>query len=103
MRSMGTAEPRPVAPHASVARPPAAPSVSAQGVAARLAAVVGGANVVTDEAELLVYEADGLTHGRVRPELVVLPGSTEEVAAVARIAHAREREHGAARHRPRAA
>jgi len=42
--------------------------------------------VLTDPAELLVYEADGLTHGRTRPALVVLPGSTEEVARVVAVA-----------------
>ena len=55
-------------------------------VAARMAEVVGSANVLTDPAELLVYEADGLTHGRTRPALVVLPGSTEEVARVVAVA-----------------
>ncbi len=59
-------------------------------VAALMAEVVGAGNVVTDAAELLVYEADGLTHGRTRPALVVLPGSTDEVVrvvAIAREAH----------------
>jgi glycolate oxidase len=51
-----------------------------------MAEVVGAANVVTDPAGLLVYEADGLTHGRTRPALVVLPGSTEEVVDVVRVA-----------------
>jgi glycolate oxidase len=55
-------------------------------VATRMAEVVGAANVVTDPAELLVYEADGLTHGRTRPALVVLPGSTEEVVGVVAVA-----------------
>ena len=54
--------------------------------AARMAEVVGAANVVTDPAELLVYEADGLTHGRTAPAMVVLPGSTAEVLEVVRIA-----------------
>ena len=54
--------------------------------AERIAAVVGAANVVTDPAELLVYEADGLTHGRTPPAMVVLPGSTAEVVEVVRIA-----------------
>ena len=55
-------------------------------IADRMAEVVGAANVVTDPAELLVYEADGLTHGRTRPDLVVLPGSTAEVVEVVGIA-----------------
>ena len=54
-------------------------------LARRLAEVVGQRNVVSDPAELLVYEADGLTHGRTRPALVVLPGTSEEVAAVVRL------------------
>src|SRR5512146_2778942 len=55
-------------------------------LAARMAEVVGAANVVTDPAGLLVYEADGLTHGRTRPELVVLRASTEEVVRVVGLA-----------------
>src|SRR5512146_2761234 len=55
-------------------------------LAARMAEVVGPANVVSDPAGLLVYEADGLTHGRTRPELVVLPASTEEIVRVVGIA-----------------
>ena len=54
--------------------------------AERMRRAVGAANVVSDPAELLVYECDGLTHARVRPSLVVLPGSTDEVAEVIRIA-----------------
>jgi glycolate dehydrogenase FAD-linked subunit len=55
-------------------------------VAERMGSVVGAGNVLTDPADLLVYEADGLTHGRTRPSLVVLPASTEEVVEVVRIA-----------------
>jgi glycolate oxidase len=55
-------------------------------VAARIAEVVGAAHVVADPADLLVYECDGLTHGRTPPAIVVLPGSTDEVASVLRIA-----------------
>ncbi len=57
-------------------------------LARQMAAVVGDAHVVTDPSELLVYECDGLTHGRTRPALVVLPASTEEAAAVVRLASA---------------
>src|SRR5215470_5737413 len=52
-----------------------------------MSAIVGARNVVVDEAELSTYECDGLTGYRVRPELVVLPGSTAEVASVLRAAH----------------
>ena len=52
----------------------------------RMAAIVGEAHCISSDAGLLVYECDGLTHGRTRPGLVVLPGSTEEVAEVVRLA-----------------
>ena len=52
----------------------------------RMVAVVGRAHTVSDPAGLSTYECDGLTHGRVRPRLVVLPASTEEVAGVVRVA-----------------
>ena len=54
-----------------------------------LAAVVGRKYCLTAPAELRTYECDGLTGMRVRPLAVVLPASTEEVAACLKIAHAR--------------
>ena len=57
-----------------------------QSPAEQMARVVGPDNVITDPTELLVYEADGLTHGRTRPAIVVLPGSTEEVVEVVKVA-----------------
>jgi len=56
-------------------------------VAARMASIVGGRHCISDQADLSTYECDGLLNMRVRPGLVVLPGSTEEVAAVMRVAH----------------
>ena len=53
-------------------------------LASRMAAVVGARNCFSEGPDLLTYECDGLTHGRTRPDLVVLPGSTEEVAEVLR-------------------
>ncbi len=64
----------------------AAPAVG--GLAGRMAGIVGPRNVIADPAELSTYECDGLTGYRVRPALVVLPGSTEEVASVVRAARA---------------
>ena len=55
-----------------------------------LAAVVGARHCISDPAELRTYECDGLTGTRVRPGVVVLPSSTQEVAAAVRIA----RRHG---------
>ena len=56
------------------------------GVAARMAAIVGARNCISEASELSTYECDGLLAMRVAPGLVVLPGSTEEVAAVVRLA-----------------
>jgi glycolate oxidase len=55
-------------------------------VAARMAAIVGPRNCISEPSELSTYECDGLTSMRVKPGLVVLPGSTEEVVAVVRLA-----------------
>jgi len=57
-------------------------------LARRMAAVVGARNCVSDPSELITYECDGLTHGRVHPDLVVLPGSTAEVVEVVKLARA---------------
>ena len=51
---------------------------------------LGAAHVVTEPEQLRVYECDGLTGHRAVPELVVLPGSTEDVQTVLRACH-RER------------
>jgi len=45
---------------------------------------LGREHVVTEPEQLRVYECDGLTGHRAIPELVVLPGTTEEVQAVLR-------------------
>jgi glycolate oxidase len=52
--------------------------------AAELRGVLGAEHVLTAPEQLRVYECDGLTGHRAIPELVVLPGSTEEVQAVVR-------------------
>ncbi len=54
----------------------------------RLQAVLAPDAVIHDPAELRAYECDALTAYRCPPLAVVLPGSTEEVAAVLRICHA---------------
>ncbi len=48
-------------------------------------AIVGESNVIRRKEELLVYECDGLTSYRNRPEVVVLPRTTEEVAEVVKV------------------
>ena len=55
-------------------------------LAHRFAAIVGPQNCITEAADLRVYECDGLTNHRVRPRLVVLPASTEEVGRCVKLA-----------------
>ena len=58
----------------------------ASGAEAELAAAVGPDHCLTDPGDLRTYECDGLEGLRVRPLAVVLPATTQEVAAVVRIA-----------------
>jgi glycolate oxidase len=53
---------------------------------ARLAGVVGSEHVRDDAGALVSYATDATPLQRGRPDVVVLPGSTEEVAAVLRLA-----------------
>jgi glycolate oxidase len=48
---------------------------------------LGAEHVVAEPEQLRVYECDGLTGHRAIPELVVLPGSTEDVQTVLRACH----------------
>ncbi len=57
---------------------------------APFAAIVGERNTISTPSGLRTYECDGLLGYRVRPRLVVLPATTEEVAACMRLA----RQHG---------
>jgi glycolate oxidase len=52
----------------------------------RFAAIVGAKNAIVSEAGLRTYECDGLLGFRQRPEIVVLPASTAEVAACVNLA-----------------
>jgi glycolate oxidase len=64
--------------------------VDARALVAELEAIVGTTRRIVDPAGLRTYECDGLAGMRVRPRAVVLPETTEEVAAVVRVA----RRHG---------
>jgi glycolate oxidase len=55
-----------------------------------LRAIVGERGLITSPEELRTYECDGLTAFRVMPRGVLLPSSTEQVQAIARVCH-RER------------
>jgi glycolate oxidase len=64
-------------------------SISAS-LVAELQGALGREHVITEPEQLRVYECDGLTGHRAVPELVVLPGSSEDVQTVLRACH-RER------------
>ncbi len=57
-------------------------------VIARLAAELPTEALISDEAERRAYECDALTAYRCLPMAVVLPDSTEQVAAIMKICHA---------------
>src|SRR5678815_5611876 len=54
-----------------------------------LRALLGAEGVLSTEAARFTYEADALTIEKAMPDVVVLPRSTEEVAAVVRWANER--------------
>jgi glycolate oxidase len=53
-------------------------------LAARLRSEIGADAVLTDRQQLRTYECDGLAHYKVMPAIVVLPRTTDQVAAVVR-------------------
>jgi glycolate oxidase len=55
------------------------------GLAITMGAIVGARHVIQKREELITYECDGLTSYRKRPNLVVLPKTTAEVAAVVKV------------------
>ncbi|MSP89144.1 MAG: FAD-binding protein [Alphaproteobacteria bacterium] len=55
-----------------------------QAIATALGAIVPGEGVIVDEEERRAYESDGLTAYRQLPLIVVLPTTTQQVAAVLR-------------------
>ena len=56
-------------------------------IVARLQEVLPSAAVISDEAETRAYECDALTAYKCPPLAVVLPASTEEVAAALKVCH----------------
>jgi glycolate oxidase len=54
-------------------------------IIAQLIAVVGKKGVIQRKEELITYECDGLTSYRERPALVILPKTTDQVAAAVKI------------------
>jgi glycolate oxidase len=59
---------------------------TARELAPLVRAIVGSAHVIVDPSELCTYECDGLASLRLAPQMVVLPGSTEEVSTLLALA-----------------
>ncbi len=74
----------PAAPPAAGPSAAARPAVPTADLVARMAAVVGRDNVLTSAADMAVYECDGFTVAKNKPEVVVFPASTEQVVGVVR-------------------
>jgi glycolate oxidase len=55
-----------------------------------LLAVLPPKSILSDPAELFVYESDGFTIAKARPALVVFPTTTEQVVAIVKILAARD-------------
>src|SRR5436190_7618387 len=58
------------------------PGPSHPALVARMKAVVGADNVLTAAADLAVYECDGFTIAKTRPDVVVFPTTTEHVVGI---------------------
>jgi glycolate oxidase len=56
----------------------------------RLRAIVGRDAVLTSPSELLVYECDGFTIAKNKPDVVVFPTSTEQVVQIVRACNERD-------------
>src|SRR3954447_21664576 len=54
-------------------------------LADRLRSIVGAANVLSSPSDLLVYECDGFTIEKNKPDVVVFPTSTEHVVAIVNV------------------
>src|SRR3977135_3617625 len=51
-------------------------------LAERMRSIVGAANVLSSASDLLVYECDGFTIEKNKPDVVVFPNSTEQIVAI---------------------
>ncbi len=51
----------------------------------RLGAIVGPGNILTSSSDLLVYECDGFTIEKNKPDVVVFPTTTEQIVAIVKV------------------
>ncbi len=58
-------------------------------VIAQLREILGSDAVITDEAELMVYECDAMTTHKIRPLAVVFPRTTEQISRLVRLLSSR--------------
>src|SRR5687767_14396570 len=58
------------------------PAAEHQSLVARMKSIVGKDNVLTAAADLAVYECDGFTIAKTRPNVVVFPTSTEHIIGI---------------------
>ncbi len=63
----------------------ASPAIAETPLIRRLEAIVGQANVLSAPSELVVYECDGYTIEKNKPEVVVFPTTTEQIVAIVRL------------------
>src|SRR6266849_9042939 len=61
------------------------PSAPSSPLLDRLRAVVGPGALLTSPSDLLVYECDGYTIEKNKPDVVVFPNSTEQVVDIVRV------------------
>jgi len=59
-------------------------TATATSLAERMRGIVGASNILSATSDLLVYECDGFTIEKNKPEVVVFPQSTDEIVAVVR-------------------
>jgi len=58
-----------------------------KGIVKELEAIVGAENVTDEEFELIAYSRDWSYDGPLKPDIIVTPGSTEEVSAIMKLAN----------------
>ena len=58
-----------------------------KGIVKELETIVGAENVTDEEFELIAYSRDWSYDGPLKPDIIVTPGSTEEISAVMKLAN----------------